>query len=102
MTTSNPFNLPERLVGMTQAVWSGMTPAQRALLVDNSHLHPQLVGLEGCTVRVTPKRQYGASTFRVGKTTGWRPAHLAVRRNARGSSDVLSKSERFDSVKVIR
>lgn len=97
----NPFNLPPHLVGMTQAKWNAMTPREREAARDNSHLHPKLTGLEGRKVRVTPKREYGASTFIVGETTGWRPAHLAMRGSARGSSDVIRHTEEFLTVTVL-
>lgn len=95
MTVSNPFGLPERLVGMTQAKWDSLTPAERERLRDTSKLHPALVGLEGKRVRVTPKRRYGRSTFRVGITTGWRPVHLAMRAGSLGSSDTIRHDEDF-------
>jgi len=97
----NPFNLPPHLVGMTQAKWDAMTPREREAARDNSHLHPKLTGLEGRKVQVTPKRQFGASTFTLGKTTGWRPAHLAMRGSARGSSDVIQRTEEFLTVTVL-
>jgi len=101
MSIENPFNLPPHLVGMTQAKWDAMTPREREAARDVSHLHPKLRGLEGRKVRVTPKRASGASTFTVGKTTGWRPAHLAMRGSARGSSDVIRHTEEFLTVTVL-
>jgi len=50
---------------------------------------------------VTPKRQNGRSTFVVGRSTGWKPVHLAVRKGAMGSSDIVSAEERIDSVQVL-
>lgn len=97
----NPHNLPPHLVGMTAATWDAMAPAERDAARDRSKLHPQLIGLEGKRVRVTPKREFGPSTFRVGISTGWRPCHLAMRGNAHGSSDVLSEREKFDRVEVL-
>lgn len=89
------------LAGMTQARWDSMTNAERDALRDTSELNPQLIGLEGRKVRVTPKQMLRQSTFRVGHSTGWRPVHLAMRGNARGSSDIIGKNERFDSVTII-
>lgn len=89
------------LAGMTQERWERMTPAERNDIRDTSELNPQMIGKEGRKVRVTPKREYGASTFRVGRSTGWRPIHLAMRGNVSGSSDIIGKDERFGSVTVI-
>lgn len=89
------------LAGMTQARWDSMTNAERDALRDTSELNPQLIGLEGRKVRVTPKQMFRQSTFRVGCSTGWRPVHLAMRGNARGSSDIIGKNERFASVTVV-
>jgi hypothetical protein len=102
---NNPWGLPEHLVGMTQRKWDRLSAMERTRLRDRSRLHPKLVGLEGLEgqkVRVTPKRQFGASTFRVGTTTGWRPAHLAMRGNARGSSDLIRHDEDFLTVEIVR
>lgn len=96
--TANPHNLPPHLVGMTQARWDSLTPAQRANMVDKSALHPALIGLEGMRVRVTPARHDGLSVFRVGKSTGWRPIHLAMRKGANGASDTISPAEIFHTV----
>lgn len=89
------------LTNMTQDKWNHLSRAERQRLVDTSHLHPKLIGLEGARVRVTPKREYGRSTFIVGITTGWRPAHLAMRSGAHSSSDLVDADESFD-VKVLR
>ena len=87
---------------MTWEQWSAMSPCERDAARDNSGLCPQLVGLEGRRVRVTPKRPYGPNTFIVGRTTGWRPCHLAIRaRNAHGSSDTLGPKDIFQTVKVL-
>jgi hypothetical protein len=93
--------MTDLLATMTQAKWDSLTPAQRQQLRDNRNLCPQLIGLEGRKVRVTPKRAYGPSTFRVGCSTGWRPIHLAMRAGAHGSSDVLTARDHFESVTVL-
>jgi hypothetical protein len=98
----NPHNLPQHLIGMTQAKWDALTPSQRDTMRDTSQLHPKLRNLTGQKVKVTPKRPYGASTFRVGVSTGWRPCMLAVRANAYGSSDVINPDENFETVTVVR
>lgn len=86
---------------MTQAIWDTLSREERAKQVDTSELHPKLIGLEGRKVWVTPQRKFGRSIFRVGKTTGWRPVHLAMRGNARGSSDVIRKDEHFATVTIL-
>lgn len=86
---------------MTWEVWRQLPSSERATLRDNSGLHPMLRGLEGKRVRVSPPRHFGSSTFRVGITTGWKPAHLAMRGRARSSSDLISTDEKFDSVTVL-
>ena len=87
---------------MTQAKWDSLSSAERAAMRDNSALHQKLIGLEGKTIRVTPKREFGLSKFRVGITTGWRPCHLAMRGNAHGSSDTINANEIFSRVEIIR
>ena len=76
-------------------------PMTQPMPRDMSKLHPKLIGLEGKRVRVTPKRKYGLSTFRVGRTTGWQPVHLAMRSNAIGSSDIINASEVFETVECL-
>ena len=83
---------------MTQAEWDTYTPGQRRAYHDTSDLHPTLLPHIGHKVRVTPKRLFGLSTFRVGITTGWKPVLLAMRGNARGSSDIIGATETFTSI----
>ena len=90
------------LQGMTQQHWDSLSPAQRETMVDLSDMNDQLFPYLGQKVRVTPKREFGASTFRVGKTTGWRPTLLAVRGSARGSSDVIHAAEIFTSIERVK
>ena len=94
--------LPSHLADMTQAQWDSMTPRQRDAMVDRSDLHPLLSTYVGQKVRVLPKREFGASTFRVGKTGGWRPCLLAMRGNALGSSDTIRADEVFTCISVVR
>ena len=86
---------------MTWEKWTKLSRREQYGLRDTSDLHPQFVGLEGKKVKVSPKREYGLSTFRVGITTGWKPAHLAVRGNAMGSSDIIRKDEVFTSIRIV-
>jgi hypothetical protein len=90
--------LPAHLEGMTQAKWDAMTKAQRDKLRDTSELHPLLSTYIGQRVKVSPKRERGASTFRVGITTGWRPVLLAMRGNSRESSDIIRADEVFSCI----
>jgi len=94
-------DLPEHLRDMTQAKWDALSPAQREKMVDRSELHPLLSTYIGRKVRVQPKRKFGASTFRVGKSTGWRPVLLAVRANASASSDVIGADEVFTLIQPV-
>lgn len=90
--------LPAHLEGMTQDKWDAMPKAQRDKMRDTSDLHPLLSTYIRQKVKVLPKREYGASTFTVGITTGWRPVLLAMRGNARGSSDIIRADEVFTSI----
>ncbi len=94
--------LPPHLVGMTRARWDAMTQAERDTAVDRSDLNLQLLPYLGQKVRVTPPRKFGRSTFRVGRTTGWRPVLLAVRAGARGSSNTIGVDEKFDTIALVR
>ena len=94
--------LPERLQGMTQQHWDSLSLRERGAIIDLSDLNTSLLPYLGQKVRVTPKREFGASTFRVGKTTGWRPAMLAIRGNARGSSDLIGSDEGFTSIERVK
>lgn len=90
--------LPAHLVDMTQEKWDKLTPAMRLKMRDMSEVHPLLHTYLGQKVKVTPKREFGPSTFRVGITTGWRPVLLAMRSGANGSSDIVSAGEIFSSI----
>ena len=90
--------LPAHLEGVTQAKWDAMTKTQRDKMRDMSEVHPLLSTYIGQKVKVSPKRQFGASTFRVGITTGWRPVLLAVRSNAHDSSDIIRADEVFTCI----
>lgn len=95
-----PYGKEELFTG-TWAEWCALTPQERKRRTDTSGLHQKLIGLEGKHVRVYPKRKFGRSTFRVGKSTGWKPVHLAVSRGAVGSSDVIAPEEHFERVDVL-
>ena len=93
----------DRLSNTSKAeVWVKLTPAQREKLRDESELHPLLKQYIGVKVKVRPKREFGRSTFIVGRSSGWRPILLAMHsRVAHGSSDVIRANEKIDRVVVL-
>lgn len=96
--------LPAHLADMTQAKWDALTRQERDAMRDTSELHPKLLAYVGKRVRVTPKREYGLTSFIVGTSTGWRPCMLAMRNDPRshGSSDVIRPNEQIDTVTVLK
>jgi len=84
------------LDGMTQAVWSSLTPAERNQLRDNSGLTSQLLGLEGWRVEVVDV-DGDTRRFIVGKSTGWRPCHLEVKTRRSYGGDMAAT--KYESVK---
>lgn len=70
--------LPENLRDMTQEQWNLLSNAQREAMRDNSHLTPQLIGLEGWRVEVVDIHGK-CRRFIVGKSYGWRPCHLEIK-----------------------
>lgn len=102
MTTIATYPDSHPLHGMTQAIWSAMTPAQRDAIRDNSDLTPQLVGLEGARVEVETE---GGSVYRfqVGKSTGWRPCHLALHNSrSHGGSPTRGPYKRVTVIRWVR
>ncbi len=90
--------LPENLRDMTQERWNLLSNAQREAMRDNSHLSPQLIGLEGW--RVEAVDIHGERRrFIVGKSTGWRPCHLEIA-SARACGGDPARS-RYQSVKAL-
>jgi hypothetical protein len=79
--------LPENLRDMTGEKWNSLAPIERNRLRDNSHLSPQLIGLEGWRVEAVDIHG-DRRRFIVGKSTGWRPCHLEIktRRSMGGES----------------
>lgn len=87
--------LPDRLKGMTQERWNSLFNAQREAKRDNSHLSPQLIGLEDW--RVEAVDIHGERRrFIVGKSTGWRPCHLELKSTRSAGGD--SARARYQSV----
>jgi hypothetical protein len=78
--------LPAHLLGMTQALWDRLTPAEREAQRDNSHMTSQLIGLEGCRVEVLDASGE-RRRFIVGRSTGWRPCHLEIKSERACSGD---------------
>lgn len=65
---------------------------------DNSHLSPQLIGLEGW--RVEAVDIHGERRrFIVGKSTGWRPCHLEIKTALAACGDPARA--RYQSVKAL-
>ena len=62
---------------MDHATWTAMTPARRDQARDNSGLTKDLIGHEGWRVEVT-RADGTKQRFIVGRSTGWRPCHLAI------------------------
>lgn len=67
------------LDGMTQAKWNALRPDERDAIRDNSGLEPRLIGLEGKRVEITLP-DGTRERFYVGKSTGWLPCHLEIKR----------------------
>jgi hypothetical protein len=83
---------------MNQHEWAALTPQQKNQVHDNSDLTPQLIGLEGYRVEVLD--DYGETRrFIVGKSTGWKPCHIELkRRNSWGGG---SADKQYKTVKVL-
>jgi hypothetical protein len=79
------------LAGMTQSKWSGMSQAERERVRDNSALTPQLKGLEGHRVEATTGSGE-TRRFIVGKSTGWAPIHLEIKKSNSFGGGPASKS----------
>lgn len=102
MYMSDLYPQGHALHGMTQARWESLSARERDAIRDTSGLHACLIGYEGKRVRVEPTREFGASTFSVARSTGWRPCHLAMRsKTGEGSSDVINPREPFGRVTVL-
>ena len=86
------------LIGMTQAKWNALPPADREGLRDSSDLTPQLIGLEGQRVEVVSIHG-DTRRFIVGKSTGWKPCHLEVK--TRRSLGGGPASREYRSVRVV-
>ena len=63
-------------------------------------IHHQLVHLVGKRVEVTQNGQ--KERFWVGKSTGWTPCLLRIKRSNSMGGDLISFDEKFDSIVVIR
>jgi len=70
------------------AVWERLPEWHRAAIRDTSDLHPALVGLEGWRIECNGVDEWGLANpngisrrFIVGRSTGWRPCHLILRRS---------------------
>jgi hypothetical protein len=83
--------MTDTLEGMTHDKWRRLSEREREKLRDLSGLSPQLKGLEGWRVQVVD--QFGHTRrFIVGRSTGWRPCHLEVKRsNSHGGNQADSE-----------
>ncbi len=86
------------LAGMTQQRWDSFTRAEQERMRDSSGLTAQLVGLEGYRVEVVDVIGH-RRRFIVGRSTGWRPCHLEIKR--RDSSGGMSADPKYASVRAI-
>jgi len=93
--------LPTRLDGMTQERWNSLSHAQREAMRDNSHLTPQLLGLEGWRVRVVDMAGE-VRKFIVGKSTGWRPCHLELQPRAACGDPARSIYQAVEKLEKVR
>lgn len=100
MTAYATYPAAHPLHAMTQARWNAMPRAQRDAIRDLSDLTPQLIGLEGWRVEVETE---GGSVYRfqVGRSTGWRPCHIALH-NARSHGGGSVSGTPFKRVTPIR
>ena len=89
---------PTPLAGMTQAKWDSLTPAQRDALRSDAGLTPQLVGLERARVEVVD-HDGTRRRFIVGRSTGWIPCHLELKR--RDSSGGHPAASSYRSVTLL-
>lgn len=82
----------EYLAALETAKQSG-----RRLVCD---LHPRLIGLEGRRIECT---LYGEKVrFKVGKSTGFIPCHLALHNARSTGGEAISAGENLGSIKIIK
>ena len=88
------------LSSMTQERWNKLSREERHAYRDRREMHIALDCHEGqrCVLRTPRENIHGRKqwSFIVGITTGWRPAHMAMRRGSIGSSDLIKSTERLD------
>lgn len=85
------------LAGMTQLRWDLLSISEKLQLVDESGLHPQLIGFEGGRVEVITMD--GAKRrFWVSRSSGWRPCHIERKLRTSHGGVGISRSEQFKSV----
>ncbi len=87
------------LQGMTQQRWSAMTDVQRDEMRDLSGLTPQLLGLEGWRVETESMTGNFTTRFIVGRSTGWKPIHIALSR--RDSSGGIGAMKEYKAVRKL-
>jgi hypothetical protein len=64
-------------------------------------LNPQLNGLEGKRIEVT--NEYGEKLrFWVGRSTGWMPCHLEIKKSNSSGGSAISPNATFTNMKVVK
>jgi hypothetical protein len=89
---------PDPLYGMTHDKWVRLSHERREAIRDNSKLSPQLIGKEGYRVEAVDKHGE-RRRFIVGKSAGWRPCHLEIKRHI--SSGGGPADREYASVRVL-
>lgn len=84
---------------MMSQIWNATYPDQRKRVASKENLCPELIGLEGYRVEAT---QYGERVrFQVGKSTGWKPCHIALHNRRSIGGDLIRKGS-LSNVRIIR
>ncbi|TJY57392.1 hypothetical protein E4T66_18470 [Sinimarinibacterium sp. CAU 1509] len=97
---SDALGTPEHYAACMTLLDRGQAHASATRTRCPADLTPQLVGLEGATVRVVDA--HGETrTFRVGRSTGWLPCHLEMRNTRDRFGDSVTGAP-FRSVEILR
>jgi hypothetical protein len=86
-------------MSMTWDKWQKLSPSEKEAHRTFECLTPQLKGLEGRRVEV--ETTYGEKRrFWVGRSTGWEPIHLEVKRSDSTGGEACERE--YKSVRVVR
>lgn len=92
----------QELTGMTAQKWGSLNHAQKEAIRDYSGLTPQLKGLEGYRVEVIDNYDE-KRRFIVGKSTGWKPCHLEIKRvDSMGGGPADKEYKTVTTIKKVR